>query len=90
MWRAFFFAIGTMLIIIGLECLVIDSATLSGEEIQTVPVSQGWFSTQQAVTVQKNTIQPPDWIPWSSIASGAIVILYAFTLPGRWGFKTGP
>ena len=86
MWRAFFFAVGTMMVIVGVECLLIDSATLHSEGTQTVQVDNGWFQQPKAVQVSANkVISPPEWIPWSLIASGAVVILYAMTLPASWG-----
>lgn len=86
MWRAFFFAVGTMMVVVGVECLLIDSATFASESTQTVQVNNGWFQAPKTVQVTANkTIQPPEWIPWSLIASGAVVVLYAMTLPKRWG-----
>jgi hypothetical protein len=26
---------------------------------------------------------PPEWIPWSLLSTGAVVILYSFTLPKK-------
>jgi hypothetical protein len=87
-WRAFFFAVGTMLVIVGVECLMIDSATIITDRPETRQVSGGWFQPPQTFQVGTRTIQPPDWIPWSFIASGTVVILYALTLPRRWGAKS--
>ncbi len=86
MWRAFFLAVGSMLIIVGLECLIIDSATLTAERTETVQVNNGWFQPPATMEVSKSQVfRPKEWIPWSSLASGAIVLLYSFTLPKRWG-----
>jgi hypothetical protein len=90
MWRAFFFALGAMLIIIGIECLLIDSATLASDRTEVVQVDQGWFQPPQTVEVKRGTvIRPKEWIPWSSLATGAVILLYAFTLPRRWGAPGG-
>ena len=90
MWRAFFFAVGAMLIIVGVECLLIDSATLASEKREVVQVNQGWFQPPQALEVNQATvIRPKEWIPWSSLATGAVVLLYSFTLPRRWGSTPG-
>jgi hypothetical protein len=86
-WRAFFFAVGTMLVIVGVECLMIDSATIVTDRPQSYQVSSNWFQPAQSIQVGTRIIQPPDWIPWSLIASGTVVILYALTLPRRWGGK---
>lgn len=84
MWRSFFFAIGAMLVIVGVECLVIESATLMSDQQQTAQVSNGWFQTPQVAQVNARVVRPAEWIPWSLIASGTIVILYSMTLPRRW------
>ncbi len=86
MWRAFFLAVGTMLIILGIECLMIDSATLSGGQTETVAVSNTWLGPQNNIVIEPpKVVRPPEWIRWSLIASGSVVLLYAFTLPKRWG-----
>ena len=28
---------------------------------------------------------PPDWVPWSLLGTGAVVMLYSFTIPQRVG-----
>ncbi len=91
MWRSLFFAFGIMLLIVGVECLFIDSAVIGDAKEETVQVSNGWFQQPKSVTVAKGgkTINPPDWAPWSLIFSGAVVLLYSFTLPRRWGMSGG-
>lgn len=85
-WRSFFFAVGAMMVIVGVECLLIDSANLVSDPPRTVQVNNGWFQQPQTMEVATTkTVRPPEWIPWSLIASGAVVILYALTLPKRWG-----
>lgn len=84
MWRAFFLAIGAMLVILGVECLLIDSATLAAE--QRVPAQQApaWFNSEPMFDPDR-IIRPPEWISWSLLACGAVVLLYAKTLPNRFG-----
>jgi hypothetical protein len=74
-----------MLVILGVECLIIDSATLAAEQPQ-VPVPQGaaWFDPQPMLDPNR-VIRPPEWIPWSLLACGAVTLLYAKTLPNRFG-----
>jgi len=55
-WRAFFFAVGTMLIIVGIECLLIDSATLAGGQTEAVSVSNTWFGPQQMMIVEPQRV----------------------------------
>ncbi len=78
-----------MLAIVGFECLIIESATIVTDRAETVQVSNGWFQPPQTMQVGTRVIRPPDWIPWSLIASGTVVILYALTLPRRWQGKSG-
>ena len=77
MWRAIFLALGIFACILGLECLVIDRAFLIGETAQ----QQGALF-QAAGPVRE--FKPPEWAPWSLLSSGAVVILYSFTLPRFW------
>ncbi len=85
MWRALFIAIGIMLAIVGIECLLIDSATLSSKAERSAERA-AFFQQNAAPAVSSGkTVSPPEYIPWSLMASGTIVILYAFTLPARLG-----
>lgn len=83
MWRTLFIAFGVMAIILGFECLVIDSASFySTQETSTVdflnpagtpgPTTKEW--------------RPGEWMPWTVLSLGAITVVYAFTLPSRWGW----
>ena len=81
MWRAFFLAIGAMLIIVGVETLLIDSATI----YSTAESSATDFMDPSAKPGKTTKVVKPDeWIPWAAMSIGAVVVLYAFTLPQRW------
>ena len=86
MWRSLFLAVGIMAIIVGLECLMIENATLyaagesSAREFAN-PAGSPARSTQ--------TWQPAEWFPWAVLSTGAVIVLYAFTLPRRWHQPTG-
>jgi hypothetical protein len=80
MWRALFLAIGTTLIIVGLEFLAVQKITLTLRE--DPPPAASPF--EQAPKVGPNRqIKPAGWAPWSLMSSGAVVCLYSFTLPRR-------
>jgi hypothetical protein len=83
MWRAFFSAIGIVLIIMGIECLLIDSAILVAGVVDDpaamMQQTGGLFSTPQPSTVDR-VFRPSDWFPWSLLASGAIVLLYSISM----------
>jgi hypothetical protein len=77
MWRSLFLALGISAVILGVECLAIDKATLAKRD-QPAP--------GQPPAVQKSRdIVPPDWAPWSLLSTGAVTMLYSFTLPKRGG-----
>lgn len=76
MWRALFLALGIYCCVLGVECLLIDKAILSDGESTTMT------RATQRVT-QSNDMVPPPWAPWSLMSTGAVVILYSFTLPQR-------
>ena len=71
MWRAMFLAIGAYSLLLGVEALAIEKATLKPR------VEPG------ATVATQKVITPPEWAPWSLMAGGAVVVLYSFTLPRR-------
>jgi hypothetical protein len=71
MWRSFFLAIGAYCCLLGVEALAIEKAVLKVEPGNTQ-------TTLREIT-------PPDWAPWSMLATGAVVMLYSFTIPQRVG-----
>ena len=171
MWRAFFFAVGTMLIILGFECLVTERFVVQGARIPgfvakildgaskqgagpmgsnqvlaqnatgtgvsrfgpsrfndnfsgsyqpagnyyggvptssqafnansqfslagfgkqqsaTAPATQPWYGVGRqpyspSTTLQRRVIQPKDWMPWSLLAAGSLVVLYTNTTARR-------
>jgi hypothetical protein len=68
MWRAFFLAIGAYCCLLGVEALAVDKAVL-----KVSPNSQTTW----------REVMPPDWVPWSLLGGGAVVMLYSFTIPQR-------
>ena len=80
MWRSVFLAIGLMAVIVGFECLVIESANVyaAGQTQASTfvnPLGEPSPSTTEW--------RPKEWFPWVVLAAGSLTILYAFTLPGR-------
>ena len=84
MWRAFFSAIGIVMVVFGLECLVIDEAILANRKdpvsqqarIQTASLFGGGSSSPLQGT---HVFRPSESIPWGLLASGAVVCLYAMS-----------
>jgi hypothetical protein len=85
MWRALALSIGIFLIILGVECLGVETfhLTLSGDPPpKTSPKYLGGFwADEGAVVAPKKTYRPPTWMPWSLLATGAVTCLYSFSLP---------
>ena len=81
MWRPVFMALGITMAILGLECLVVEKATLAHEFNQTIsPPNDPYALAPPKPTVVQRTFAPPEWAPWSLMSAGSIVILYAITL----------
>lgn len=81
MWKSFFLAIGITMCIVGVECLLIERATLTDAAVATRNVS---YDGQIAPPRSKNVV-PPEWAPWSLMSTGAVIILYSFSIPRRVG-----
>lgn len=80
MWRALFMAIGISLIVLGVECLVVERAVIaSPATVNSLGPSD--YATPEFAASTK-VIEPPDWAPWSLMSAGVIITLYALTLKG--------
>jgi hypothetical protein len=80
MWRALFLAVGFFLMIVGAECLGVESVRLKMHDAPAAPISP--FESE-ATEGPQTQITPPSWAPWSLLSSGAVVCLYSFTIPRR-------
>jgi hypothetical protein len=80
MWRSFFLAIGISLCILGGECLVIEKAVLAAPKTSSGPVAG---EKGGILNGGRREYKPPDWMPWSLLSIGSVVILYSFTIPRR-------
>lgn len=67
MWKSFFLAVGIFSCIVGIELLVIDSAVVLPPNGRGGPRS----------------FTAPDWMPWSLISAGAIMVLHYVSLPKK-------
>jgi hypothetical protein len=69
MWRSLFLAVGIFSLVLGLESLLIDRATV--------------VTNRDSASQSISELIPPPWAPWSLMSAGSIVILYSFTLPKK-------
>ena len=89
MVKAFFLAIGISMCILGAECLVVEKAVMASGKATAQPKPRRAFpmmiQLRQPAQPQREgrEFEPPEWAPWSLLATGAIVILYSFTIPRR-------
>ena len=79
MWRSFFIAMGIVAMILGAECLAIEKAILA-------PSGRA-AATNGASLAPAKEFTPPEWAPWGLLSTGAVVVLYSFTIPQRVGNK---
>lgn len=77
MWRSLFIAMGIVAMILGAECLAIEKAILAPSG--RAPANGG------ASLAPAKEFTPPEWAPWGLLSTGAVVVLYSFTIPQRVG-----
>ncbi len=70
MWRALFLAIGITVAVVGAEFMAVEKAVLKQTNRET-----GERFTR--------VVNPPEWVPWTLLSAGAVVILYSITIPRR-------
>ncbi len=75
MWRSLFIAVGISAVLLGVECLLIDKAVLARREAPAPGMQESVGRNREIV--------PPDWAPWSLMSTGAVTVLYSFSLPRR-------
>lgn len=80
MWRSLFIALGIVAMILGAECLAIEKAILA-------PPDRAAAANAGASLAPAKEFTPPEWAPWGLLSSGAVVVLYSFTIPQRVGNK---
>jgi hypothetical protein len=82
MWRSAFLALGIVLCILGGECLIVEKAVLASDE-PDVEQTTSFFTPTSGEPPSE--IKPPDWAAWSLLSTGAVVILYSYSIPRRQG-----
>lgn len=85
MWKSFFLALGIVLCIFGAECMVVEKAVVAKTAEQQQPAAATFLLAPAPDPPSPDVIKPAEWAPWSLLASGAVIILYAITLPRRNG-----
>ncbi|MEM8943878.1 MAG: hypothetical protein AAGD11_01750 [Planctomycetota bacterium] len=71
MWRSLFLALGAYTCLLGVEALALEKAVIK-KRVEGQPRQ---YTEEDLV--------PPEWAPWSLMGTGAVVVLYSFTIPRR-------
>lgn len=78
MWRSIFIAIGLMAVIVGLECLVIETAYIHAP---SKTEARSFLNPISTPSINTREWSPQEWFPWTVMSGGVITVLYAFSLP---------
>ena len=79
MWRSLFLAIGIMMCLLGAECLVVEEAVFARSLTAPPPSS----TAESLVSPSGTEFKTQEWMPYSFMATGAVIILYTITIPKR-------
>lgn len=82
MWRSVFLAVGITLCILGIECLFVEKAVLASNE--KPKLGQPLVNMISGDSGPRE-FQTKEWMPWSFMSAGAVIILYTVTLKKQGG-----
>ncbi|MCR9116363.1 MAG: hypothetical protein NXI22_05340 [bacterium] len=89
MWRAVWIALGIAMFLFGAEFLLVERlvfagpmTTVSEEKEASQPFG---FGLNEIAKAEPKDWNPPEWLPWTAMSVGAIVVLYSVTLSGTAG-----
>lgn len=94
MWKALSLALGITLIVLGAELFFVDELEIrkvrggandSQEAANAGPFQSASFTNNTNPQSKAKTVlyKPADWMPWSFLAGGTIIVIYTFTLTSR-------
>ena len=78
MARAFLLAMGISACILGAECMALDHFALYGGESPTAAEPVSLFGPPSSAPTRQ--YKPPEWMGWTFLSGGAIVILYSMAM----------
>jgi hypothetical protein len=80
MWRTLFMAFGVFVILLGAQCLVVEKFVFKSGPPR---VQTNWAGQSQTVAAPRRQIAPTEWAPFSLMAGGSVVWLYAISISSR-------
>ena len=78
MARAFLMALGISACILGAECMALDHVVLYGEGAPAPAEPVSLFGPPPSAPTRQ--YKPPEWMGWTFLSGGAIVILYSMAM----------
>lgn len=80
-----FFMIGILLVLLGVQFRLVESATLNQKTTQFLAqhsgnATTGFMSTFPAATISNRVVHPPQWLGWALISVGAVCILHSLAM----------
>ncbi len=89
--RNHYFAIGTIVLLLGLQLRFVESVRLTKESTQflaekfhrsekTVDPNPFFALLSVRAPSQSKTISPPRWLGWSLLSAGAVLVLHSLTM----------
>ena len=80
-----FFMIGVLLVLLGVQFRLVESATLNQKTTQFLAAhsgsaSTGMLSAFPTATMPNRVVHPPQWLGWSLISVGAVCILHSLAM----------
>jgi hypothetical protein len=80
MARATLMALGIAACIFGAECMALDHFVVVGERTEAVAEPASFFGSPPAAAGATREYKPPEWMAWTFLSGGAIVILYSMAM----------
>jgi len=80
MWRSMFIALGIFLCLVGGEFLACDHLAIRSSIREPQPealVKTASFGQPITAPVERKIYVPKDWMPWTLLAAGAVVLMYS-------------
>ena len=78
MARACLLALGISACILGAECMALDHFVLYGDGTQAPAEEVSLFGPPASAPTRQ--YKPPEWMGWTFLSGGAIVILYSLAM----------